>query len=428
MEKLDKAFFSATREGRAKNLRQQYLAYARKHGYDTSKTISAEWILKNILGEGCSCHYCGTRAWKYLGADRDDSFAGHTEENSICCCEECNAGKREYGKEDFEKISEIKIYTSKTKKKMETYTITRVEEYMSIKNDYNREIDRAHVEDIKKAMVAELRKGMVSMDRLIQVESVTYQCLSGGHRLCSGKELAIKDGIIYPLEVALVDLGGNPTRIEDYIAEMEAHRDPWHIKEHIEHYRNTDEYKKLREFMKANGINSYKPIQWAFGLTVQKVRNTKLKFSDIDYKVAEETFDWVRRALATVNEDAYTGTNTKVLAYERNLTTAIRNILYGRERGSLKASSVSQTNQHIYDINEFSAKFEDGLLVFADIFSDIEKDAKKRMEEQYGKGKTINATVWVESFYCLRQKAQQKREKANKRTTLDRPKYRLIAE
>ena len=220
---INRYFEKSTRYGRAKSLYKQYRSYDVSHGYDGDETVKTEWILKNILGEGCKCYYCGSMAWRYLGVDRDDSRKGHTEENSVCCCEECNRGKGEYTKEEFKKISEIKIYISKTIKTMETYELTRMEDYVEINNRYNREADpdSQKIKEIMNRMRKDLRDGVFTIDRCIQVEPNLHECMSGGHRLTAGRKLATTDGLIYPLVVVPVDLGGDVERVKKYIEEAD---------------------------------------------------------------------------------------------------------------------------------------------------------------------------------------------------------------
>lgn len=85
------------------------------HGYRWSDklynrgecTLTADWIINNIFSS--KCHYCGETDWKELGCDRIDNSKPHTEDNVVCCCEECNKkrNKKEYN--EFIKIIKEKI-------------------------------------------------------------------------------------------------------------------------------------------------------------------------------------------------------------------------------------------------------------------------------------------------------------------------------
>lgn len=91
----------STKHGRAVSLAYSYLQKDKRKGYDTGSNINYEWIENNIFN-GQQCHYCGESDWTKLGVDRIDNNKGHTPENCICACWECNnERKNKYTVEEF---------------------------------------------------------------------------------------------------------------------------------------------------------------------------------------------------------------------------------------------------------------------------------------------------------------------------------------
>ena len=89
-----------TKEGRAKFKEMHYRQKDQKKNFDTSNNITAKWILENIFNS--QCHYCGKNDWNVLVADRIDNNKGHTPDNCICACINCNAERADrYSVEEF---------------------------------------------------------------------------------------------------------------------------------------------------------------------------------------------------------------------------------------------------------------------------------------------------------------------------------------
>ena len=80
--------FYQTIPGMAARRRHHYLADDKEKGFDTALTITAEWIIENILT--ASCIYCHDTEPYHLGCDRIDETKGHTKENVVCACPVCN--------------------------------------------------------------------------------------------------------------------------------------------------------------------------------------------------------------------------------------------------------------------------------------------------------------------------------------------------
>lgn len=93
--------YQRTKVGRANNLLSSYRYSDRKRNRGEC-TLTADWIINNIFTS--KCHYCGKTDWHELGCDRIDNSKPHTEDNVVCCCEECNTkrNKKEYN--EFIKI------------------------------------------------------------------------------------------------------------------------------------------------------------------------------------------------------------------------------------------------------------------------------------------------------------------------------------
>jgi hypothetical protein len=54
--------------------------------------ITIDWMIDNILTQ--KCVYCGDD--KRIGCDRIDNNKGHTMDNVVPCCVECNAARNNY--------------------------------------------------------------------------------------------------------------------------------------------------------------------------------------------------------------------------------------------------------------------------------------------------------------------------------------------
>ncbi len=93
-----------TKEGKALILYSSYKRIDSSKGLDTEENITKDWIMQNIFG-GQKCVYCGESDWRKLGADRIDNKLGHTPENVVCCCKQCNYERNDkYSFEEFKKI------------------------------------------------------------------------------------------------------------------------------------------------------------------------------------------------------------------------------------------------------------------------------------------------------------------------------------
>lgn len=83
--------YQQTQYGRATNLLGGYRYMDRLKGYETD--ITSEWIVDNIFTS--RCYYCGETDWMKLGTDRIDNTKGHTMDNCICACAQCNAERQD---------------------------------------------------------------------------------------------------------------------------------------------------------------------------------------------------------------------------------------------------------------------------------------------------------------------------------------------
>lgn len=74
--------------GWAKRMVNGYIRMDRERGFDDSKTITAEWFLKNIAYKPCA--HCGKQGIGLIGCNRLDNTKGHTIDNVESCCFKCN--------------------------------------------------------------------------------------------------------------------------------------------------------------------------------------------------------------------------------------------------------------------------------------------------------------------------------------------------
>ena len=72
---------------RTKSLASTYKSQDKKKGFDTSNNVDGEYI-ENLFEGGCI--YCGEKDWHELGLDRIDNTKGHTKDNVVCACRDCN--------------------------------------------------------------------------------------------------------------------------------------------------------------------------------------------------------------------------------------------------------------------------------------------------------------------------------------------------
>lgn len=89
-----------TQMGRATNLKGNYINMDKIKGFPTDKNVDEDWIIENIFGS--SCIYCGESDWTKLGCDRIDNTKGHTPDNVVCSCWDCNnERKNKFTVEEF---------------------------------------------------------------------------------------------------------------------------------------------------------------------------------------------------------------------------------------------------------------------------------------------------------------------------------------
>lgn len=83
--------------GRAMSLANNYKTIDKKYGRDNN--IDGQWILDNIFTK--KCIYCGESDWTKLGCDRIDNTKGHTTDNVVCSCWNCNNERQKTNFEEF---------------------------------------------------------------------------------------------------------------------------------------------------------------------------------------------------------------------------------------------------------------------------------------------------------------------------------------
>lgn len=76
---------------KASKMLSQYRTIDRKNGYELCD-MSIDWMLENIISK--PCHYCGDT--RRIGCDRIDNTKGHTKDNVVPCCIECNSARNNY--------------------------------------------------------------------------------------------------------------------------------------------------------------------------------------------------------------------------------------------------------------------------------------------------------------------------------------------
>lgn len=98
----------------AKSMVAKYRQMDRERGFDDSKTITAEWFLKNIAYRPCA--HCGLRKVGAIGANRLNNNIGHEASNLEPCCKSCNTRENnrdmlERGLYWFQKMEKVDFKT-----------------------------------------------------------------------------------------------------------------------------------------------------------------------------------------------------------------------------------------------------------------------------------------------------------------------------
>ena len=74
--------------GWARKIVGNYRYMDRERGFDTSKTVTAEWFVQNIMYKPCA--HCGLLQAGAIGANRLNNDLGHEASNLEPCCMPCN--------------------------------------------------------------------------------------------------------------------------------------------------------------------------------------------------------------------------------------------------------------------------------------------------------------------------------------------------
>lgn len=87
-----------------------------KNGFD-GNDLDIDWLIDNILTKPCV--YCGDT--KRIGCDRIDNNKGHSKDNVVPCCIECNTARNNYF--SYEEMRVLGRTIAEIKKKRETTNI-----------------------------------------------------------------------------------------------------------------------------------------------------------------------------------------------------------------------------------------------------------------------------------------------------------------
>lgn len=100
--------YYASKRGRANNILGRYKISDKNKGLLC--TITPEFIETEIFTK--SCVYCGESDWKKLGCDRIDNNKGHTPDNVVCSCGECNndRNRRKMSVDEYKKYKKMGSY------------------------------------------------------------------------------------------------------------------------------------------------------------------------------------------------------------------------------------------------------------------------------------------------------------------------------
>ena len=77
---------------KASKMISSYKIKDKSNNFENKCDIDIDWMINNILTK--PCHYCGDTY--RIGCDRIDNSKGHTKENVVPCCIECNTARNNY--------------------------------------------------------------------------------------------------------------------------------------------------------------------------------------------------------------------------------------------------------------------------------------------------------------------------------------------
>lgn len=129
---------------RSKNKREATARIIWSNVYSDSNLTFEQFFDKSQL----NCYYCGiipSRVYKeftYNGLDRIDNSKGHTDDNTVPCCTDCNYSKRDRSLDDFELWVDL-IYTHLFEKKMQKKGLLNNKKIRDISN-YSKRGDRKY--------------------------------------------------------------------------------------------------------------------------------------------------------------------------------------------------------------------------------------------------------------------------------------------
>lgn len=77
---------------KASKMISSYKIKDKSNNFENKCDIDIDWMINNILTK--PCHYCGDTY--RIGCDRIDNSKGHTKDNVVPCCIECNTARNNY--------------------------------------------------------------------------------------------------------------------------------------------------------------------------------------------------------------------------------------------------------------------------------------------------------------------------------------------
>ena len=323
MTDIEKAAARCGKEYRARSLASQYRQYDKNNGYDPSKTITSEEVYNLALADGCKCEYCGCNNWHLLGIDRKDSSKGHTTENSVCACVDCNLAKGDnYNYDTFKKISKISKPIRTKFMTSELYQTRGIEDIDSLRKfGKNRRVRDGHVQEL----VRDVMKRGYFVNPIIVVEKNTMEILQGQHRVAAADEIYRKYGKFMPLQIIFVDFEGDAEKKEEYIRVNESSRANWDIADYVNSFKGSEEYDSLMEFMKKHNIKDYKILMHLMAGINKKNLKDKLDISDMD--TAEKCIIFLKSAYG---ENVFDERCASGLLYLKNTCAAVKYCFTGK--------------------------------------------------------------------------------------------------
>lgn len=407
-----------SKEHKAKSLAAQYRRYDAEHGFNADECVNAEDVYEIVFSDGAVCDYCGCDNWKLLGLDRKDNSLGHTRDNCVCSCKDCNCARGDYyDYKTFKKIVKKYKPLKNTFMGSTLYQVKDIDDLLKLKFfENNRPVTSKHVQEIANEVI---KNGFFD-NNTIEVEQNLMVVISGQHRVSAAIDIYNRTGKLMYLEIIFKDYGGDKERLARIIRGNESNRKNWDITDYVESYRGTSEYESLKALMYRHNIKNYKALMHIMnGINKGSLKN-RMDVSDIND--AERIIIFMKKAYG---ENVFDERCASKLLCLKNKIKAVKYLFQGYSPTALNQKAVNgKVNMIVenlrgkgYEVMSLAKHFkkyiDKGILDFysshnmktpnsvdiitmiIDNMPQIEKDLQHDAKAENAKGKSIRRMPFV---------------------------------